>query len=208
MKKNGFTLVEVLAVAVLLGVVATITVPIVKKTLKDSKQKLSEEQINLMEDALKNWASSNIFSLPEDNETIKITLGQLKQAGLLNIDVKNPMNNKCFSNESVLKIVSYNNSYIYEVDDIKNVECDVVQDAPIIKLKGDEVEYLSVGKEYSDLGFASQNINGEDITSSVTTTISGSGTTIDTTKKGTYIITYRVEDNGKVMSAIRNVIIK
>ena len=182
--------------------------PVVRTMLKDSKQKLYEEQIVLIEEGLKSWASSNIFLLPEENDTIKLSLGQLKQAGFLEIKIKNPTNSKCFSNEINLKIVSYNNSYIYEVEDINSIDCDLIEDAPIIKLNGSVVEYLNIGEEYVDAGVIAQNSEGEDITNSVTTTISGSGTIIDTTKEGSYTITYRVEENDKVMTAIRNVIIK
>ena len=207
-RKNGFTLVELLAVVILLGLIATIVTPVVRTMLKDSKQKLYEEQIVLIEEGLKSWASSNIFLLPEENDTIKLSLGQLKQAGFLEIKIKNPTNSKCFSNEINLKIVSYNNSYIYEVEDINSIDCDLIEDAPIIKLNGSVVEYLNIGEEYVDAGVIAQNSEGEDITNSVTTTISGSGTIIDTTKEGSYTITYRVEENDKVMTAIRNVIIK
>ena len=36
-KKNGFTLVELLAILIILGIIALITVPIISKTLKDAR---------------------------------------------------------------------------------------------------------------------------------------------------------------------------
>ena len=80
MKNNkGFTLVEILSVVVLLGAISLIAIPTIKNMIKDSKQKLYNEQINLIKDGLKNWGSANVMLLPEDNKSIKLTLGQLKQ---------------------------------------------------------------------------------------------------------------------------------
>jgi len=207
MKKKGFTLIEVLAVIVLLGLIALITVPIIRKTMKDSKQKLYEEQLIQIETGLKNWASSNIFLLPEDNDSIKLSLGQLKQSGFAEKEIKNPKNNKCFSNESILSITKYNNSYIYEVEEIVDVDCNLIENTPTIKLNGNVVEHLKVGDSYIDAGVIALDSSGNDITGNVVTTITGSGTSIDTSDVGTYTITYSITDGGKTMTAIRNVLV-
>lgn len=208
MNKKGFTLIEVLAVVVLLGFIALIALPTVREMMEKSKQKLYNEQIILIENGLKNWASANIFLLPEKNETIKLSLGQLKQAGYLELKITNPKNNKCISNETLLNITKYDNSYIYEVEDVINVSCDLIKDTPTIQLNGSVVEILNVGNAYLDKGVIAKDLSGRDITNSVITTISGSGTEIDTTKTGSYIIEYSITNNGKTMTAIRNVFVK
>ena len=208
MNKKGFTLVEVLAVIILLGLVSLIAVPTIRTKIMSSKQKLYDEQINLIEDGLKNWASANIFLLPEENQTIKLSLGQLKQAGYLEPKITNPTNNQCFSNESILSITKYNNSYIYKVDEITDVDCSLIEDTPTIKLNGNVVEYLQSGETYEDAGAIAKDSSGKDMTGNINKTISGSGDVIDTMVVGNYIITYKVTNNGKTMTAIRNVFIK
>lgn len=51
MKKNGFTLVELLAVIVILGVIGMIVFPAVQTTIKKNKEKLYVQQINSLVDA-------------------------------------------------------------------------------------------------------------------------------------------------------------
>lgn len=207
MNKKGFTLIEILSVVVLLGAIALIAIPTIKNLINDSKQKLYDEQINLIEDGLKNWGSANVLLLPESNETIKLSLGQLKQAGFADIKITNPKNNKCFSNDSVLSIKRYNNSYIYDVENIVDTDCDLVDDTPSIKLNGDIIEYLYIGDTYVDKGATAKDSSGNDITDSITTTISGSGTSIDTSKAGNYTVTYKVVNNGKTATMIKNIFI-
>ena len=55
MKKNGFTLVELLAVIAILGVIALITIVSVNSTLKESKESLSETQIKNIEKAAETY---------------------------------------------------------------------------------------------------------------------------------------------------------
>lgn len=207
MKKKGFTLVELLAVVVLLGMIALIITPTVRNMIKDSKQKLYDEQINLIEAGLKNWANANVFILPEEGETIKLSLGQLKQAGFIEMKINNPKNNKCFSNDSILSIKKHNNSYIYKAEETIDVDCNLIEDTPTIKLNGNVVEYLYIGDTYVEKGATAKASNGTDITSAITTTISGDSESIDTTKEGNYIVKYNVVNNGKSTTTIKNILV-
>lgn len=206
--KSGFTLIETLGVLILLGIIGLITVPVIRDTLKKSKQELYDEQVSQIENGLKNWAHANVFLLPEDNDTIKLSLGQLSQTGYIDYEIKNPKTNKCFSNESILTISRYNNTYIYKAEEMIDVDCDLVNKAPIIKLKGNVVEYLNIGDTYTEVGATAKDSNGTDITSSITTTITGSGTSVDTSTLGTYTITYSVTSDEKIMTAIRTIVVK
>jgi len=207
MNKNGFTLIELLGVITLLGVISLIAFPTVKSIMDDSKQKLYDEQIDLIENSLENFASSNVLLLPEDNNTVTLTLGQLKQGGYIQKKIKNPKTNKCFSNETLLNITKYNETYVYKVKKIIETACELQESEPIITLNGNIIEYVTVGDNYTDLGASAKDANGTDLTSDITTTISGSGT-IDTSVTGNYIITYNVTNNGKTVSAIRNVFVE
>lgn len=208
MNKKGFTLIEVLGVIILLGVLSMITVPVVRDLIKSSRDELYEEQIEQIENGLKNWAHDNIFLLPEDNSVVTLSLGQLAQSGHVNYKIENPKNNKCFSTESELTITKYNNNYVYEVKDISDVDCDDLEELPTIKLNGNVVEYLNIGDDYTEIEVSAKSYDGEYITDSVTQTITGDGTSISTVAPATYNITYKVNDNGKIMSAIRTIIVK
>lgn len=208
MNKKGFTLIEVLGVIILLGVLSMITVPVVRDLIKSSRDELYEEQIEQIENGLKNWAHDNIFLLPEDNSVVTLSLGQLAQSGHVNYKIENPKNNKCFSTESELTITKYNNNYVYEVKDISDVDCDDLEELPTIKLNGNVVEYLNIGDDYTEIEVSAKSYDGEYITDSVTQTITGDGTSISTSAPATYNITYKVNDNGKIMSAIRTIIVK
>lgn len=61
MKKNdrGFTLVELMAVIVVLAIIALIASPMVMNTINNSKKKLSSEQIKTLEEAARLYAIKN-----------------------------------------------------------------------------------------------------------------------------------------------------
>jgi len=208
MKKNGFTLSETLGVVVLLGLIAVITIPILETSMDNSKQALYNDQISYIKSGLENWSNANIFMLPEVGDSATLTLGQLKQTGNAEYKIVNPKNNKCFSNESLVSIINNNGSYEYEITELVDVKCSLIENVPTININGNIIEYVYVGDIYTDLGATAKSSNKVDITSSITKTISGSGTTIDTTKEGNYMITYKVTNGGKTMTAIRNVYVR
>ena len=97
MNKKGFTLVELLAVIVILSIILVIAVPSVNRYIKQSKEKAYKVQISELLDAVESYANMNNEILPEnDDEVIKITLGQLKIEGIVKNDTKNPYNDKFF----------------------------------------------------------------------------------------------------------------
>ncbi len=56
MKKKGFTLVELLAVIIILGVIALITFPIVDNSIKNSKQAALEQTIDSILESARNYS--------------------------------------------------------------------------------------------------------------------------------------------------------
>ena len=89
MKKKGFTLVELLAVIIILSLVLVIAVPSVNKYIKQSKEKAYNTQISTIIEAAQAYASTNLELLPNrENISVKVTLGQLKSSGLIKEEVK------------------------------------------------------------------------------------------------------------------------
>ena len=71
MKKKGFTLVELLAVIVILAVILTISVPAVKKTVDSAKKKSAENDALMIKDIAEKYYTSN---LDKDEEITGVDL--------------------------------------------------------------------------------------------------------------------------------------
>jgi len=209
-KKNGFTFVELLGVITIIGILSLIAVPTIEKIVKENKEQIYQKQLDNIVLSLKNWASDNRKFLPEkDGEELTITLSNLKADGYIEYDVKNPKTNKCFDNEMLLKIVNESGNYTYSIDvkTIKESEtCEFNPDAPIIILKGNSVENIEINDIYVDKGVTAVDKDGNDITNNVVTVITGSGSSIDTSKlSNQYVINYTVSANGKTSTISRTV---
>ena len=65
MEKKGFTLIEIMAVMVVLGLLIAIIVPVVNNLLKDSEDTLHDEQIDLVVKASQKYMVEHSELLPE-----------------------------------------------------------------------------------------------------------------------------------------------
>ena len=121
MNKKGFTLVELLAVLIILGIEITITATSILKQIKDSKKTLTESQINLVKTASIEYADKKGF-FKTNNTKYNICIESLKKEGLIDDDIINTLKgnyyveltvkceNKCYFSPSDLK--EYKNSSI------------------------------------------------------------------------------------------------
>ncbi len=116
MKKNGFTLIEITAVALLLGIIAVLIIPKVNNTIKMNKAKVCDSIKNTAEDAAKSYTYLNISEVDNAIATdgyAEITLYKLMQEGLINKKLENPYNNEPISTSNVVKVEKNGNEYIY-----------------------------------------------------------------------------------------------
>ncbi len=88
MKENGFTLVEILAVLVLLGLIALVTFPSVSRSIRDARKDRDSVNIDTVLNAAYDFAQQNISYLPvTTEEPKKICAQQLICAGLVKEEV-------------------------------------------------------------------------------------------------------------------------
>ncbi len=124
MKNKGFTLAELLAVIVILGLVAAITIPAVTKTLGETKSNLCEDQLKNIQEAARLYGSDHMLELPSiEGESITITLGDLQAGGYIKEDLENPKNKQKIESSLNITITKQgNNKWKYEVDNFCNTQ--------------------------------------------------------------------------------------
>lgn len=195
MKRKGFTLVELLGVLTLIGLIAVIALPTVDSILKRSRNKSLENTKNSIKTAARNWLTDYKYLLSDNGDQIILTLGDLKELGYIDYDIKNPTTEICLSNSNKVTITRVkddnNNRYDVELDekliDGDEEDCEAVVKGPHIYVNSDniEVEYgtnSSVANVQIKSKLTAISKNGDDISSSVTC---GS---VNTTKIGTQSI--------------------
>lgn len=115
MKKRGFTLIEVMAAIVILGLIVLVTYPLISKIIITNKQKLYSEQIHSLEDLARRWAVNNDLLLPDNkNDVYKLYLTQLYAEDYVEYeDIKNPITNEQLNGCILIRLNDVENKYIY-----------------------------------------------------------------------------------------------
>lgn len=154
MNKKGFTLVELLAVIIILSLLALLASTSVSKIVKDSKSDLYDTQIELIKSAAEAWGADNLYDLPDAGTCKTLTLKDLKQYGLIDPEIKDPRTNKLFSDNLMIKITGEENKYglnniTYEVDSNDVSTCRAVYPVCTLVKNGDvEPAGISPGDKY------------------------------------------------------------
>lgn len=190
MKKNAFTLIEILAAIVIMGILSTIIVTASIRKVNQARENSYKTLINSIELSAKNYVVDNENNLDDflNNDWINISLQTLVDNKYLN-NIKNPKTNK---NLPLTDIVYVTRNYDGKIEATYDIEQD---NKNKLTLSGAYNIYIKENSTYNDPGILLNNslINsGVTITGEVNTSI---------VKK--YQITYQY--NGQTLK--RNIII-
>ncbi len=227
MKNNGFTLMEVLGVIIILTIIFLLVVPTVNKIIDRSRQTAHDSQINTLLEATYNWSLKNLSKLPSEDEKVFVTLGELKKGGFIDPKFVDPSTQNQFPDELVISITkvdsNYKNKnkyakkygrYLYEV----NFELLQQNNKPIIVLEnmtanssGDYVTKINLNEKLDKVNYKATSIDGDNLTDKVLIIIVFDDRVVDevdTSHVGVYDISYIVVDkDGLSTKVTRSVIV-
>ena len=120
LKKKGFTLIEILAVIVILGVLAVLVVPSLIGIINDSKERAYELQIKTIETAAKDYITEHgltINELENVGGTYTMSLQELIGLGYLESGIINPLTSNEFNETTTTVLITKTtNSYTFVVN--------------------------------------------------------------------------------------------
>ncbi|MDD3048646.1 MAG: glycine-rich protein [Bacilli bacterium] len=193
MKKNAFTLIEVIAVIAIMGILITLVIPSIFKYVDSLKTDSRDNLIDVIKNNSEIFATRHkdeIEDVIETSEThvYEITIASLIEDDLMESPVIDPVTNEA--------LVLDKKIYVVKIDDENlkvcygNSECGLEDTiVPVITLLGTNNITIDINGSYIDAGAtALDNLEGN-ITSRITAT-----GTVNPTIAGTYTITYTVSD--------------
>lgn len=155
--KKGFTLIEIMAVIIILSIIALIVVPLVTGSIKSSKDKLYDTQIENIKSAAKSYMIN--LDLDDTQNKMLVTIEELKKLGLVDKDIKDPRTGEEFNKCLTVEVTKNGNIYDYNIiDDIE--DCSETGSV-IMTLIGSLNETTTKNKEYIDAGVILKTDKGQ-----------------------------------------------
>lgn len=116
MRKNGFTLIEITAVVLLLAIITIFIVPKVSTIIGNNKDKACNSIVTSAEEAAKNYTykyTSKVNNDITNSGYFEITLLDLMKEGLLDVKLENPYTGEEIPNTNTVKVTKSGNIYEY-----------------------------------------------------------------------------------------------
>ncbi len=203
--KKGFTLIELMAVMIILGIISFIAVPAVLNVLKQNNDDAYNIVISNIKLSMQNFKNDHPLLNPAKGETLYMTLGMLKQENYLDDKVINPKTNEFIPNDMLLSIRNENGRYIYTVDMETGTETEDYSGlTPYIELS-DYKKTLLVGDTYTETPIA---YYGNGTIADVSITSSVIGDEISTSAPGTFYVVYKASVDGISVATVQTVVVK
>lgn len=191
MNKRGFTLVELLAVIVVLAIILAIAVPGISSIIKNATKSAMESDAKLLLKTVDlKKLGQDTFNPLDYNDDLEGLLAALNLSG-------DNYENIVFTNNNgiILITVMGKNKWngltacgSYQNMKVSYEGCELDLTPPDITLNGEEIISLQAGQAYDELGATVTDNSGEEIK----LIISG---TVDINMVGTYTITYKATDS-------------
>jgi len=208
--KKAFTLVEILAIIIILGIILAVVVPSTFSIIKRAKETSYKTLVKTFKNDTKLYASKYPDAINEDLDNIgyyKVTLDDLNGDALLKTPVVDPRTDTSINLAKYIVITrnsDYSLTYCYEdegCDIPESVEVPINDVKPIITLIGSKTISVNQGTIYTDLGAtATDDVDGN-ITSKITVV-----NKVNMTVPGSYQVIYTVADSsGNKRIAVRSV---
>ena len=116
MKKNGFTLAELLGVVIILGLIIMVIASPLIGQLNKNKMKLDEVALTLLNSSAETYMNQNGANYKEINNTVYyIPVGLMVDKGILKEKFVDSYNSETLSRDSVIKATVKNASYDFEL---------------------------------------------------------------------------------------------
>jgi prepilin-type N-terminal cleavage/methylation domain-containing protein len=207
-KKAAFTLIELMAVVIILGIITTITVTSINYIISESKNRLYQEQIKRLELGVRKWALENTNVLPEGTGIAFFDVSRLKSEGIIDAEtVVDPRNDDELKGCMVIRYDSNfeQYDYIYEDKNCKDVEGTYL---PIITVTDGSSQHAEVCSPFDFPTVSSVTYDGKPI-ETFGPIIKKEGTVVTSINTGTvgdvYTLEYTATDPVLGLNAIRTI---
>lgn len=197
----SFTLIELLAVILVLAIILMISLPNIFNMVEKNKLK----KYNLLIDSIEDSARLYVNEKKDELESwflaggvYYVTIKELNFKGLLKESLVNPLTNKTITDTKKVFIYPDNDNVLVYCFEDRDCAFDV-ELLPIIILHGDNPMILNLGISYQELGAIAKDGYGKDLN----VEISG---TVNSNQMGTYYIDYfAIDEEGHQAFAQREV---
>lgn len=194
-KKNGFTLVELIASLALMAMLSTIVITYSIRKINETKKASQEKLYVSIEVAAKNYVTEHWSDLEEFNEKdyMYVSIATLIENNAFTSDLVDPITDKAIPESNVVYVTrSYNGNITASYDSEQNKN-------PSLRLNGNYNMYITQDSEFNDPGVSAYLNDGTDISEDVNVE-----SNVDTNNIGNYIVTYSYEN----IELKRNIIVK